>query len=42
MDAIKIENRELRGKITKLKEELTVQERSSKTAINKIYELKGE
>jgi hypothetical protein len=42
MDAIKIENRELRSKITRLKEELTAQERSSKTVINKIYELKGE
>jgi hypothetical protein len=42
MEAIKIENKELRSRITRLKEELTTQERSSKTVINKIYELKGE
>jgi predicted nucleotide-binding protein (sugar kinase/HSP70/actin superfamily) len=42
MDAIKIENKDLKVRIAKIKEELTVQERSSKTAINKIYELKDE
>lgn len=40
MDAIKIENKELRSKINRLKEELTLQEKSSKSVINKIYELK--
>lgn len=42
MDALKIENKELKGRITRLKEELTNQEKNSKTVINKIYELKGE
>lgn len=42
MDAIKIENKDLRSKINRMKEELTAQERSSKSVINKIYELKGE
>ena len=40
MDAVKIENKELRSKINRLKEGLTLQEKSSKSVINKIYELK--
>ena len=40
MDAIKIENKELRSKINRLKEGLTLQEKNSKSVINKIYELK--
>jgi hypothetical protein len=40
MDAVKIENKELRSKINRLKEGLTLQEKNSKSVINKIYELK--
>jgi len=40
MDAIKIENKELRSKINRLKEGLTLQEKNSKSVINKMYELK--
>lgn len=37
MDSLRIENKELKGKINRIKEELTEQEKSSKVAINKIY-----
>jgi hypothetical protein len=40
MDAVKIENKELRSKINRLKEGLTLQEKNSKSVINKMYELK--
>lgn len=37
LDALKAENRELKGKINKIKEFLTTQEKNSKSAIFKIY-----
>ena len=40
MDSLRIENKELKGRINRIKEELTEQEKSSKVAIGKIYELK--
>lgn len=42
LDALKVENRELKGKINRIKEFLNTQEKNSKSAIFKIYELKQE
>lgn len=42
MESLRLENKELKHKISKVKETLTIQEKNSQATIGKIYELKDE